>query len=163
MNEDLRLGFASNDFAGTKWKKLTGTARWSDGTEMVTLDYFHLTSVLWGVCKVCAGPAQPDGRNGGRLRPPDPGRNPGNRQHCGGGGGHGGFGAAAEARVPRRRGRRRHANHPGRGAAGAHAHHARQFLVRSNSQSSVALASFTVGGFQLEGYAMTRTSCAPTR
>ena len=42
MNEDLRLGFASNDFAGT---------RWSDGTEMVTLDYSHLTSVLWGVCK----------------------------------------------------------------------------------------------------------------
>ena len=27
--------------------------------------------------------------------------------------------------------------------------------MRSNSQSSVALASFTVGGFQLEGYAMT--------
>ena len=26
------------------------TARWSDGTEMVTL-YSHLTSVLWGVCK----------------------------------------------------------------------------------------------------------------
>ena len=52
MNEDLRLGFASNDFAGTKWKNLTGTARWwSDGTEMVTLDYSHLTSVLWGVCK----------------------------------------------------------------------------------------------------------------
>ena len=25
---------------------LTGTARWSDGTEMVTLDYSHLTSVL---------------------------------------------------------------------------------------------------------------------
>ena len=24
MNEDLRLGFASNDFAGTKWKNLTG-------------------------------------------------------------------------------------------------------------------------------------------
>ena len=39
MNEDLRLGFASNDFAGTKWKNLT---------EMVTLDYSHLTSVLWG-------------------------------------------------------------------------------------------------------------------
>ena len=48
MNEDLRLGFASDDFAGTKWKNLTGTARWS---EMVTLDYSHLTSVLWGVCK----------------------------------------------------------------------------------------------------------------
>ena len=30
---------------------MTGTARWSDGTEMVTLDYSHLTSVLWGVCK----------------------------------------------------------------------------------------------------------------
>ena len=25
--------------------------RWSDGTEMVTLDCSHLTSVLWGVCK----------------------------------------------------------------------------------------------------------------
>ena len=71
-----------------------------------------------------AGPAQPDGWNGGRLRPPDPGHNPGDRQHGGGGGGHGGFGAAAEAQVPQRRGRRRHAGHPGRGAAGAHAHHA---------------------------------------
>ena len=68
------------------------------------------------------GPAQPNGRNGGRLRPPDPGRNPGGRQHSGGG--HGGLGAAAEARVPRRRGRRRHAGHPGRGAAGTHTHHA---------------------------------------
>ena len=48
MNEDLRLGFASD---GTKWKNLTGTARWSDGTEMVTLDHSRLTSVLWGVCK----------------------------------------------------------------------------------------------------------------
>ena len=43
----LRLG----RLAGTKWKNLTGTTRWSDGTEMVTLDYSHLTSVLWGVCK----------------------------------------------------------------------------------------------------------------
>ena len=51
MNGDLRLGFASDDFAGTKWKNLTGTTRWSDGTEMVTLDYSHLTSVLWGVCR----------------------------------------------------------------------------------------------------------------
>ena len=73
-------------------------------------------------------PGLPNRRwNGGRLRPPDPGRNPGDRQRGGGGGGHGGLGAAAEARVPRRRGRRRHAGHPGRGAAGAHAHHARQF------------------------------------
>ena len=51
MNGDLRLGFASDDFAGTKWKNLTGTAQYGDGTEMVTLDYSHLTSVLWGVCK----------------------------------------------------------------------------------------------------------------
>ena len=29
MNGDLRLGFASDDFAGTKWKNLTGTAQWS--------------------------------------------------------------------------------------------------------------------------------------
>ena len=49
MNGDLRLGFASDDFAGTKWKNLTGTTRWSDGTEMVTLDCSHLTSVLGGV------------------------------------------------------------------------------------------------------------------
>ena len=48
MNGDLRLGFASDDFAGTKWKNLTGTTRWSDGTEMVTLDYSHLTSALGG-------------------------------------------------------------------------------------------------------------------
>ena len=48
---DMNGGFASDDFAGTKWKNLTGTTRWSDGTEMVTLDYSHLTSVLWGVCK----------------------------------------------------------------------------------------------------------------
>ena len=34
------------------------------------------------------------------------------------------------------------------------------FLVRSNSQSSVTLASFTVGGFQLEGYAMTLSAFA---
>ena len=51
MNGDLRLGFASDDFAGTKWKNLTGTTRWSDGTEMVTLNYSHLTSVLWGCAR----------------------------------------------------------------------------------------------------------------
>ena len=34
------------------------------------------------------------------------------------------------------------------------------FLVRLNSQSSVALASFVVGGFQLEGYAMTLSAFA---
>ena len=34
------------------------------------------------------------------------------------------------------------------------------FLVHSNSQSSVASASFAVGGFQLEGYAMTLSAFA---
>ena len=34
MNK-TRLGFALNDFAETKWKNLTGTARWSDGAEML--------------------------------------------------------------------------------------------------------------------------------
>ena len=34
------------------------------------------------------------------------------------------------------------------------------FLVRSNSQSSITSASFTVGGFQLEGYAMTLSAFA---
>ena len=31
MNEDLRLGFASDDFAGTKWKNLTVERRHGDG------------------------------------------------------------------------------------------------------------------------------------
>ena len=69
MNGDLRLGFASDDFAGTKWKNLTGTTRWSDGTEMVTLDYLHLTSVLWGVCKSFQArldALKPGRRSGGR-------------------------------------------------------------------------------------------------
>ena len=69
MNGDLRLGFAS---AGTKWKNLTGTTRWS--TEMVTLDYSHLTSVLWGVRKGWPGwthlkPGRPSGGNGGAEGP----------------------------------------------------------------------------------------------
>ena len=112
-------------------------------------------AALWGALPG-AGPAQPNGRNGGRLRPLDPGRNFGGRQH--GGGGHGGFSAAAEARVPRRRGRRRHATlgevllEPTLTTLG-------NFLARS-SQSSVASASFTVGGFQLEGYAMTLSAFA---
>ena len=29
-----KAGLRSDDFAGTKWKNLTGTTRWSDGTEM---------------------------------------------------------------------------------------------------------------------------------
>ena len=49
MNGDLRLGFASDDFAGTKWKNLTGTTRWSDGTEMVTLELSPHQRALGGV------------------------------------------------------------------------------------------------------------------
>ena len=101
-----------------------------------------------------AGPPQPHGRNGGRLRPPDPGRNPGGRQH-GGGGGHGGLlkhefldrgaddvtlATLGEVLLE-----------PTLTTLG-------NFLVRSNS--SVASASFTVGGFQLEGYAMTLSAFA---
>ena len=50
MNGDLRMGFASDDFAGTKWKNLTGTARWSDGTEMVTLDSSLTSPACSGGC-----------------------------------------------------------------------------------------------------------------
>ena len=57
MNEDLRLGFASDDFAGTKW---TGTARWSDGTEMLSPHQRALGSVQ--------GLPGPAGR-GGSLAP----------------------------------------------------------------------------------------------
>ena len=66
MNGDLRLGFASDDFAGTKWKNLTGTTRWSDGTEMVTLDYslFHQRAV--GGVQGLPGPA---GRSGSLAGP----------------------------------------------------------------------------------------------
>ena len=55
MNGDLRLGFALDDFAGTKWKNLTGTTRWSDGTEMVTLDYSHSPACSGG----CARASRP--------------------------------------------------------------------------------------------------------
>ena len=65
MNGDLRLGFASDDFAGTKWKNLTGTTRWSDGTEMVTLDYS-----CCGGCARASRPGwthlKPGRRSGGR-------------------------------------------------------------------------------------------------
>ena len=106
---------------------------------------------LRGCTSERAGPAQPDGRNGGRLRPPDPGRNPGGRQH--GGGGHGGLGAAA----------RRTSRWPTLGEVLLEPTLTTlgNFLVRSNSQSSVASASFAVGGFQLEGvYAMTLSAFA---
>ena len=125
-----RLGTASNfvahmSEADNVYDPLCGSFVGDQGAWSTAKMYFTVPPN--GVAKLhCAGPAQPDDRNGGRLRPPDPGRNPGGRQH-GGGGGHGGLGPAAEAQVPRRRGRRRHAGHPGRGAAGAHAHHIRKF------------------------------------
>ena len=75
MNKDLRLGFALGDFAETKWKNLTGTTRWSDGTEMVTLDYSHLTSVLWGVCKGFRAPAGQGGSLAGPAGAEEPIRN----------------------------------------------------------------------------------------
>ena len=55
MNGGLGLDFASDDFARTKWKNLMGTTRWSDGTEMVTLDYSHLPACCGG----CARASRP--------------------------------------------------------------------------------------------------------
>ena len=91
-------------------------------------------------------PAQPDGRNGGRLRPPDPGRNPGDRQHGGGGG--------ASALLLKHKFLDGGADDVTLATLGEVLLEPTlttlgNFLVRSNSQSSVALASFTVGGFQL--------------
>ena len=89
-----------------------------------------------------AGPAQPDGRNGGRLRPPDPGRNPGDRQHVlDGGADDVTLATLGEVLLE-----------PTLTTLG-------NFLVRSNSQSSVASASL---GFQL-GAPLPGTLRAPTR
>ena len=52
-----------------------------------------------------------------------------------------------------------HAGHPGQGAAGSHAHHARKFFG-ALQQPELRSASFAVGGFQLEGYAMTLSAFA---
>ena len=38
-------------------EEFDGTTRWSDGTEMITLNYSHLTSVLWGGVQGAPGPA----------------------------------------------------------------------------------------------------------
>ena len=53
LDDSLRLGFASNDFLTSKWA-LTSPVNLR-GTEMHALDYAHLTSVLWGVCKRLQG------------------------------------------------------------------------------------------------------------
>ena len=48
MNGDLRLASPQTTLQERSGRTCR-TARWSDGTETVTLDYSHLTSVLWGV------------------------------------------------------------------------------------------------------------------
>ena len=64
MNKDLRLGFASNDFTGAKWKNLTGTAgatarRWSPST----------TRTSPACSGGCAGLPGPAGRGGSLAGP----------------------------------------------------------------------------------------------
>ena len=94
-----RLGAASNfvvymSEADNVYDPLYGSFAGDQGAWAPGARPLRAAAALW--CALPgAGPAQPDGRNGGRLRPPDPGRNPGGRQHSGGGG-HGGLGAAAE-------------------------------------------------------------------
>ena len=78
-----------------------------------------------------AGPAQPERRNGGRLRAPDPGRNPGGRRQLkheflDGGADDVTLATLGEVLLE-----------PTLTTLG-------NFLVRSNSQSSVASASFAV-------------------
>ena len=100
-----------------------------------------------GVAKLHAGPAQPDGRNGGRVRPPDPGDTAASalllkHEFLDGGADDVTLATLGEVLLE-----------PTLTTLG-------NFLVRSNSQSSVASASFAVGGFQLEGYAMTLSAFA---
>ena len=64
MNGDLRLGFASDDFAGTKWKNLTGTTRWSDGTEMLLSPHQRALGGVQGL----PGPAGQGGSLAGPAR-----------------------------------------------------------------------------------------------
>ena len=56
MNGDLRLGFASNDFAGTKWKNLTGT-----GAEMVAPRLLapHQRAVMCRASRMSSTPSAP--------------------------------------------------------------------------------------------------------
>ena len=86
-----RLGTASNfvvhmSEADNVYDPLYGSGSFvGDQGAWSTAKMYLNGAALWGALPG-AGPAQPDGWNGGRLRPPDPGRNFGDRQHCGGGG-----------------------------------------------------------------------------
>ena len=79
-----RLGTASNfvvrmSEADNVYDPLYGSFVGNQGAWSTAKMYFTVPPN--GVAKLPgAGPAQPDGWNGGRLRPPDPGRNPGDRQ-----------------------------------------------------------------------------------
>ena len=103
--------------------------------------------------------AQPNGWNGGRLRPPDPGRNleTGNTEEE--------EDTAASALLLKHEFLDGGADDVTLATLGEVLLEPTlttlgNFLVRSNSQSSVASASFAVGGFQLEGYAMTLSAFA---
>ena len=69
MNGDLRLGFASDDFAGTKWKNLTGAAQ-SKTARRWLLSIIFTSPACCGGCARASRPGwtrwKPGRRSGGR-------------------------------------------------------------------------------------------------